>query len=139
MQLKNIMTTNVSTVNPDQTIDQAAMIMKEKNVGAVPVCQGNNPVGIITDRDISIRAVAEGQQNTNVKNIMSSSLVYGTPEMSVEEATQLMSENQIRRLPIIENDQLVGIVSLGDLATNSKSDMEAAKALTSISVPSKPQ
>lgn len=140
MQLKNIMTKNVSTVSPKDDLQQAAQIMKEKNVGAIPVCEGDKPVGIITDRDISLRAVAENKgENTSVKDVMTPNPVHGSPEMSVNEAAEKMAENQIRRLPIADNEKLQGIVSLGDLAVNSQTDSEAAKALASISAPSKPQ
>jgi CBS domain-containing protein len=140
MQIRDIMTSDVSTVAPNSTVNEAAQIMKNLNVGAVPVTNGAQPVGIITDRDIAIRNTAvNGNANDQVQNCMSSNLVYGNPEMSVEEAAQLMAENQIRRLPIVENGNLVGIVALGDLAVQDKSDMEAGNALSSISVPSKPQ
>ncbi|MFW6257096.1 MAG: CBS domain-containing protein [Bacillota bacterium] len=140
MQLKNIMTENVATVSPEDSLQKAAQIMKEKNVGAVPVCKGDKPVGIVTDRDISIRATAEGKnETTSVKDVMSSDIIKASPEMSVKEAAELMAQKQIRRLPVSQNNSLQGIVSLGDLAVESKTDTEAAEALTSISIPSKPQ
>lgn len=140
MQIKNIMTTNVATVQPDDPVSKAANIMKKKNVGAVPVCQGNKPVGIITDRDLSIRALADGKdQQTPVKNIMSTDLVAASPDMSTSEAARLMAQNQVRRLPVNENNNLQGIVSLGDLAVEAKSDTEVARALSSISYPARPE
>jgi CBS domain-containing protein len=140
MQVKDIMTGNVSTVNSNSNISDAARIMKERDVGAVPVCEGTKPVGIITDRDISIRSIAlGGDGNTPVSQVMSSNLIYGTPEMSDKEAARLMAEKQIRRLPILDNNRLVGIVSLGDLAVNDRTDMEAGKALSTISIPSQPK
>jgi CBS domain-containing protein len=140
MQLQNIMTDNVTTVQPNSTVNEAAQIMKNLNIGSVPVCEGSKPVGIITDRDITIRNVAEGE-NTNipVNKIMSKNIVSATPDMTVDEATKIMADNQIRRLPIIDNGNILGIVSLGDLAVQSESDMEAGKALSDISVPSHPQ
>lgn len=140
MQVRDIMTNDVSSVAPNSSVNEAAQIMKNLNVGCVPVCNGNEPVGIITDRDIAIRNVAEnGDFNTPVESIMSNNLVYGSPDMSVHEAAELMSKNQIRRLPVVENGNLVGIVALGDLAVQSQSDMEAGDALSTISTPSKPQ
>lgn len=140
MQIRNIMTENVSYVEPAAPVNKAAKIMKDLNVGSVPVCEGSKPVGIITDRDITIRSVAAtGDSNTPVNQIMSNELVYATPDMSEEEAARLMAENQIRRLPVVENSQLVGIISLGDLAVKSHSDMEAAQALSSISIPVRPE
>lgn len=140
MRVNNVMTDDVSIVSPDSTVKETAEIMNDLNVGAVPVCQGKKPVGIITDRDIAIRNTAKnGDVNTPVKQIMSEELISATPEMNAEEAAQLMAKYQIRRLPIVEDDNLVGIVSLGDLAVKSDSDMEAAEALTNISVPSRPK
>lgn len=140
MKIREIMTHTVSSVSPNSTIKDAAGIMKELNVGSVPVCEGNKPIGIITDRDIVIRNVANaGDANTPVNQVMSKNIVYGNPNMSDQEAADLMSVRQVRRLPIVENDSLVGIVALGDLAINDTSDMEAGQALTDISVPSKPQ
>jgi len=140
MQIRNVMTQNVSTVQQDSSVSEAASIMKDLNVGAVPVCEGKKPVGILTDRDITIRNVADARDaNSLVKDIMSGNLVYGTPDMSNEEAAQIMAENQIRRLPIVQNGNLVGIISLGDLAVKTRGDMEAGKALSTISTPSRPQ
>lgn len=140
MQLKNIMTNNVSTVNPNSSVKDAATLMRDLNVGSIPVCNDKQPVGIVTDRDITIRNVADaGDANTPVSQVMSKDLIYGTPDMTEQEAANLMAENQIRRLPIVENNQVIGIIALGDLAVNNKSDMEAGKALSSISIPSKPE
>ena len=140
MQVKKIMTSNVSTVNENSNVCEAAKIMRNLNVGSVPVTKGNEPIGMITDRDITIRNVADGGDvNTPVNQVMSGNLIYGTPDMSADEAARLMAEKQIRRLPIVEKGNIVGIVSLGDLAVQTKSDMEAGKALSSISIPSKPE
>ena len=139
MQIKNVMTKDVSTVNPSSNIGNAAQIMKDLNVGVVPVCNGSKAIGIVTDRDIVLRSIADGgDSNTPIDQVMSNQLVYGTPKMTTTEAAQIMAEKQIRRLPIVENGDLVGIVSLGDLAVQSKVDMEAGKALSNISTPSKP-
>ncbi|MFW6238760.1 MAG: CBS domain-containing protein [Halanaerobiales bacterium] len=139
MKLRDIMTDDLSCVNPNSSVNKAARVMKNLNVGSVPVCEGKKPVGIITDRDITIRNVADkNNPDQPVNKIMSSNLVYGSPDMSVDEAAQIMADNQIRRLPIVENGKLIGIVSLGDIAVDSSADIEAAEALTNISVPSKP-
>jgi len=139
MQIKDLMTKDVSSVKRNSTLQDAAKIMKDLNVGAIPVCDGKQAVGIITDRDIAIRNVANaGMANTPVEQVMSTNLISGHPQMSDQEAARLMAENQIRRLPIMENKEIVGIVSLGDLAVQSASDMEAGEALSSISYPSKP-
>ena len=139
MKLKDIMTDQLSCVEPQSGINEAAQVMKNLNVGSVPVCEQNKPVGIITDRDIAVRNVADtGSPDEPVSKIMSSNLVCGSPDMTVEEAAQIMADNQIRRLPVVENGKLAGIVSLGDIAVDTGADMEAAKALTNISIPSKP-
>ncbi|MFW6022063.1 MAG: CBS domain-containing protein [Halanaerobiaceae bacterium] len=140
MKIKDIMTNDVSYVKPDSSIKDAANIMKNLNVGSVPVCEGSKPVGIITDRDIAIRSVADGKDsNTPVSQVMSANLIYGNPDMSDMEAANLMSARQVRRLPIVDKNNLVGIVALGDLAVGEQTDMEAGQALTDISIPSKPQ
>ncbi len=140
MQIKDVMTDEVTSINTNSNISEVANIMKNLNVGSVPVVEQNKPVGIVTDRDIAIRNVAgAGDTNSSVRDIMSSNLIYGTPDMSTREAAKLMSEKQIRRLPIVDQGNLVGIVSLGDLAVQSKTDMEAGEALSSISIPSKPK
>mgnify|MGYP006277555761 FL=1 len=140
MQIRNLMTDQVTTVDSNSTVVDAAKVMRDLNVGVVPVCKGQQPIGMITDRDIAIRNVAENKDfNTPVNQVMSQDLVYGSPEMSVEEAAQLMGKRQIRRLPIVENNSLVGIVSLGDLAVASQTDIEAGAALSTISQPSQPQ
>ncbi|MDX8362114.1 MULTISPECIES: CBS domain-containing protein [Bacillaceae] len=138
--LRNIMTENVATVSSNQTIQEAAEIMKQNNVGSIPVVDNGQICGIITDRDITLRSTAEGLNNsTSVSQVMSTNLVSGTPEMTVEEAADVMAQNQIRRLPVVENNQLCGIVALGDLATNESFDNEAEEALSSISEPSNTQ
>ncbi|MFT4416863.1 CBS domain-containing protein [Fredinandcohnia humi] len=134
------MTENVASVSPNQTIKEAAELMSQYNVGAIPVVENGQLRGIITDRDITLRTTAEGRSSdTPVAHVMSSTLVKGSPEMSVDEASNLMSQHQIRRLPIVENNNLVGIVALGDLATNNTYENEAEQALSSISEPSNPQ
>ncbi|MGM0370563.1 MAG: CBS domain-containing protein [Bacillota bacterium] len=139
MQISNLMTDQVTTVDSDSSVTDAARVMRDLNVGVVPVCQGEKPVGMITDRDITIRNVAENKDlNTPVKQIMSEELVMGSPDMNAEQAAQLMGEKQIRRLPIVEDNNLIGIVSLGDLAVANQTNMEAGDALSTISTPSKP-
>jgi CBS domain-containing protein len=138
--IRDIMTENVATVSPSQTIQEAAALMSQYNVGAIPVIEQGQVRGIITDRDITLRSTAQGlTSSTAVSEVMTTSVVYGNPSMNVEEAAGLMAQNQIRRLPIIENNQLVGVVALGDIASNEMFDEEAEEALTSISIPSQPQ
>jgi CBS domain-containing protein len=141
-QLRNIMTSEISTVRANQTCQDAAALMSEHNIGAIPVVDDNgHMVGMVTDRDITLRATAEGQaSNTPVSEVMTDGhLIQGSPDMNAHEAAQLMAQNQVRRLPVVENGRIVGIVALGDLATNEQLDEDAEQALSSISTPSEPQ
>ncbi|MBP2032435.1 CBS domain-containing protein [Clostridium algifaecis] len=135
MKIKDIMTKSVVSLNVNDSIERAAELMREYNIGSVPVCDGNKIIGIITDRDIAIRSSAEGQNSKTkvVREVMSSNPVTGSADMDASEASRIMSERQIRRLPIIENGNLVGVVSLGDLAIEPKCENEAEAALSSIS------
>jgi CBS domain-containing protein len=136
------MTSDVYTVNETQSVQEAAGIMSEYNIGSLPVINNNGEmVGIITDRDITLRSTAQGEAaSTNVSEVMTAQqVVQGTPEMDVEQAVQLMSQQQIRRLPVVENGQIVGMVALGDMAVDNQYDDEAEEALSSISTPSAPQ
>jgi len=140
--LKDIMTENVLTVTESQSVQEAASIMSQNNIGAVPVVNNNGQMtGIITDRDITLRTTAQGENaQTPVSNVMTAQqIVQGTPEMGVQEAAQLMAQQQIRRLPVLENGQVVGMVALGDLAVHDQFSNEAEQALTNISTPSAPQ
>jgi CBS domain-containing protein len=133
MNIRDIMTPNPRTVSPDDTIESAARIMRDEDTGAVPVVQDGRPVGMVTDRDIVIRAVADGATSRPVREVVSGRLISVSPDASTREATDLMSEHQIRRLPVVENDRLVGIVSLGDLAVKEAKDRRVGDTLQSIS------
>ena len=133
MNIRDIMTPNPRTVTPDDTIESAARIMRDEDTGAVPVVQDGRPVGMLTDRDIVIRAVAEGGSARSVRDVVTERLISVSPDASTREATDLMSEHQIRRLPVVENDRLIGIVSLGDLAVKEAKDRRVGDTLQSIS------
>ncbi|MHC6181152.1 CBS domain-containing protein [Clostridium sp. JNZ X4-2] len=137
MKVKDIMTKSVISLKADDTIERAAEIMEQNNIGAVPVCEGNKIIGIITDRDIAIRSGVKGESynSRTVRDIMSSNPVTASPDMDLRDASRIMSERQIRRIPIIENESIVGIVSLGDLATNTGTNEQAGDALSNISRP----
>lgn len=142
MNLGDIMTKNPETAQVMDSIMDVASMMKELNVGFMPVLDGDNLVGCVTDRDITIRAVAEGMdiQNASIGEIMSTDLHTATPDMSVDEAANIMEEFQIRRLPILnENNMLIGVVSLGDIAVRTKDLEEAGEILEEISEPSRPE
>ena len=136
MQLKDVMTTNVTLTDPGTTLQAAANAMREGDFGLLPVAENDRLVGTITDRDITVRAVAAGKDPTStpVREAMSEGVVYGFEDQSTEEAARLMSQHQIRRLPVLNRDKrLVGIVALGDFAVESKALESAAKALHDVS------
>jgi len=129
VKVKQIMTTDVSTIT------KAASIMNQLNVGSVPVIDGNRVVGIVTDRDITLRGVAKsGNPNQKISEVMTTDVKYATPDMDVHAVADLMAENQVRRLPVIDNDKLVGIVAIGDLAVENIFENEAGEALHNISM-----
>ncbi len=140
MKIKEIMTKSIASLNGDDTVEQAAHLMKEHNIGSIPICEGEKVIGIITDRDIALRSVAEGEnfKRQNVRKVMTSNPVLGTPDMEVNDAARVMSERQIRRLPIVENDNLVGMISLGDIAIEPNLKNNAEDALKNISEPCSP-
>jgi len=108
--------------------------MKEEDTGVVPIVDNGRAVGVVTDRDIVIRAIADGgQPNKPGREICSRDLVCATPDMSTREATRIMSERQIRRLPVVEGDRLVGIVSIGDIAVKEGKDSRTGETLEQIS------
>jgi CBS domain-containing protein len=134
MNIRDVMTPNPSCVSPEDSIQNAARIMRDMDTGAVPVVENGRPVGIVTDRDIVVRGVAEdGQLNRPVRDIVTSSVVCASPDMSTREAADLMSEHQVRRLPVVENERLVGIVSIGDLAVKEGKDRRIGDTLQDIS------
>ncbi len=136
MQLKEIMTPEVERMQKDLTVQEVAQKMKTLDVGLIPVYNDDRLVGMITDRDITIRAVAEGRDpsKTPVNAVMTPEVVYCYEDQTIDDAAKVMEEQQIRRLIILNRDkQLVGIVSLGDLATHRGSKRAASEALEKIS------
>ena len=134
MNIREVMTSNPRCVSPADSIQNAARIMRDCDTGAVPVVENGRPVGIVTDRDIVVRAVADGSQlNRPVREIVTGNIVCASPDMSTHEAADLMSEHQVRRLPVVDNDRLVGIVSLGDLAVKEAKDKRIGDTLEHIS------
>ena len=134
MNIRDVMTPNPRTIAPNDSIQNAARIMRDEDTGAVPVVENGRAVGIVTDRDIVVRAVAEdGQLNRPIREIVTGSIVSATPDMSTREAAELMSEYQVRRLPVVENERLVGIVSIGDLAVKEGKDGRIGDTLQHIS------
>jgi CBS domain-containing protein len=134
MNIRDVMTLNPRTVSPEDTIQSAARIMRDLDTGVVPVVENGRPVALLTDRDIVVRAVAEdGQLNRPIREIATGQVISATPDMSTREAADLMSEHQVRRLPVVENERLVGIVSIGDLAVKEGKDGRVGDALQHIS------
>ncbi len=133
MHIRDVMTPNPTCVSPDDSIQNAARIMRDEDTGAVPVVENGRPVGIVTDRDIVVRAVAEDQLGRPIRDIVTGNIISARPDMSTREAAELMSEHQVRRLPVVEDDHLVGIVSIGDLAVKKGKDSRVGDALQHIS------
>jgi CBS domain-containing protein len=137
MKLSEIMTPDVQVVSPDAFIVEAAEKMRSLDVGVLPVTEGKRLVGIITDRDITVRAVAEGRdpKGTRVRDCMTSGAVFCFEDQDSEEAVILMEQQQVRRVPVLSRDrQLVGVVALADIATRLGKEM-AGSATVAISSP----
>ena len=134
MNIRDVMTPNPRTVAPDESIQNTARIMRDEDTGVVPVVENGRTVGLVTDRDIVVRAVADGGQwDRPIREICTGAVVSASPDMSTREAAQLMSDHQVRRLPVVENERLVGIVSIGDLAVKEGKDGRTGDTLQAIS------
>ena len=142
MQVKEVMTRGVECTRPGASLQEAARKMRDLDVGPLPVCGDNDRlVGMLTDRDITVRAVAEGQdpKTARVQDVMTPDVLYCFEDQDVAEAARLMEENQVRRLAVLNSDKrLVGIVSLGDLAVETGGSQVAGKTLEQVSQPGKP-
>lgn len=139
MTIRDIMTTEVKLVHPDTNIAEAASVMKDFDVGALPVVDGGEPMGMLTDRDIAIRIVAEGKdpKQVAVRDALSDGLTYAYDDQSLEEAAKLMEDHQLRRLAILDRDKnLVGMVSMGDVATRADTQ-KAGEVTQEVSKPEK--
>ena len=138
-QLKDVMSRDVKVIGPDMTIREAARTMCDGDFGKMPEGENDRMIWTISDRDIAIRAVAEGKgPATKVREIMSAGICWAYDDDTVEHAAKLMSEHQVRRLPVVNHDKrLVGIVALGDFAVDSSQIEPDADALSKISEPSR--
>jgi CBS domain-containing protein len=142
MRINEIMTTNVECVWPDDTLQEAAFKMKEMEIGPLPVCERNRVVGMLTDRDITVRGVALGcdPQTTRVRDVMTPEVIYCYEDEEAEEAERLMQTRQVRRILVVDrNERLVGIVSLGDLAAETGNRERVGQVLQDISEPAMPR
>ena len=141
MQLSEILTRDVETIRPDAPVREAAQRMRSMDVGSLPVCDGQRLLGMVTDRDLALRILADGRDPnaTPVKDAMTPDVCYAFEDDDVRRAADLMKERQIRRLPVLNRDkQLVGIVAIGDIATHA-TDQLSGDTLEKISQPSHPQ
>ena len=136
MKLRDIMTNQVVRIHPEESVSVAARALARYNIGALPVCGGDGRLqGVVTDRDIVTRCLASGYapSTTPVKAVMTSRLITARPDMDVGAAAHLMGSGQIRRLPVVENGRLCGMVSLADLAVRPETGYDAGDALAEIS------
>lgn len=137
MKIRDAMTRDVCMVRPDQTIRDAAHMMAELDIGALPVQDSDRLVGMITDRDIAVRAIAEGKSSdTQIREVMTKEIKYCYEDQDIEDVTRNMGDLRLRRLPVMNRDKrLVGILALGDLAREGSTQDEAGEALCGISRP----
>ena len=136
MKLRKVMSNPVIRIHPDETVAVAARTLTHYNIGILPVCGGDGRLcGLVTDRDLVTRCLAAGRSpaNTPVRDVMTTQVVSVRPDLDTSLAAGLMAREQIRRLPVVENGRLCGMVSLGDLAVQQESSMDAGDALSGIS------
>ena len=136
MKVREIMTKQVIPIAPTESVEVAARTLAQYNIGSLPVCGSDGALcGVVTDRDLVTRCVAAGKipGKTRVREVMSSAVTYAQPDMEVGVAAHLMGRCRVRRLPVVENGRLCGMVSIGDLAKREDSIMDAADALVDIS------
>lgn len=138
--VRDIMTTGVQTVGPDTTLFQVAQVMRDVDTGVVPVLSGGMLVGLITDRDIVVRAIADGADPNiaTAEQYLTRTPTTVSPDATVQEAAQLMQRDQVRRLPVVQGTELVGILSIGDLAVDTGKDRLVGDTLEEISEPAVP-
>ena len=134
MKLRDVMTPNPRTLDSTATVQDAARVMRDADTGVVPIVENGKPVGLITDRDIVVRAVADGAEPTRpVRELATDTLVTAEPDMSTGEAAELMGQHQVRRLLVCEGDRLVGVASIGDIAVKEGKDRRVGDTLQEIS------
>jgi CBS domain-containing protein len=135
VKLRDVMTPNPRTLGPEATVEEAARLMRDEDTGVVPIVENGRPIGLVTDRDIVVRAVAEGRESLGrpVRELATEDLVTADPDMSTREAAELMGQHQVRRLLVCENNRLVGITSIGDIAVKEGKDRRVGDAIQEIS------
>lgn len=137
MKAKDVMTNDPATLGPDATLGEAATLMRQEDCGSIPIVDGGRLVGIVTDRDIVIRAVAAGKdaRSTKVSEVMSADPVCISPDTDVDEAADVMADRQIRRLPVVEDGKLAGILVIGQIARREPDEQQTGETLKEISQP----
>ena len=140
MKVEQVMTSRTACLSSSNTIQDAVQTMAEHNIGFIPVCDNDRLVGVLTDRDVVIRAIAQGKDpnNTPVDEIMTKEVHKVSVDTNMNEVADIMSEYKIRRLPVMRDEHLAGIISIGDMATHDGAHGKAKRALTDISAPSAP-
>ncbi len=142
MRLREIMTRDVEVIHPDDSLQIAAQKMRDRDIGFLPVCDGDRLVGVLSDRDITVRALAQGMQTDSMlgRDLMTSPVIYCFDDQDIDYAAKVMEENQIRRLVVLgrADKRLVGVVSLGDLATHDTTK-RSGKVLQKVSEPDGPR
>ena len=135
MQVRDVMTTNLVTATPETTLEEIAAMMKIGDTGVIPVAEEGELIGLITDRDIVIRCVAEGRDPAEVsaEDIVSEDVEVVDPDTAVEEALEIMGRRQIRRLPVVDLGELVGMISIGDIAVKQGDEKETGETLKDVS------
>lgn len=134
MKLRDVMTPNPRTIESSATIQEAARVMRDEDTGVVPITENGRPVGLLTDRDIVVRAVADGDAPSRpVRDLASRDLVTAEPDMSTKDAVDLMGQHQVRRLLVCEGERLVGVASIGDIAVKEGKDRRVGDTLQEIS------
>lgn len=132
--VKQIMSTDCITVTPMDNVYEIALKMKQYDIGFIPVVEGSKLIGVVTDRDLVVRGFADKKEgSTAVKEVISPKVTSVSPDTSIDEAAKLMAREQIRRLPVVENGNLVGVVAIGDLAIRDHLEGEVGEALGKIS------
>jgi CBS domain-containing protein len=140
MKVKEVALKEVYCAEPESTLSEVAAMMRDRDVGVMPVCEGKKLLGLITDRDIVVTCAARGNMATQckAKDFMSKNLKTASPDLDLEQAAKIMAENQVRRLPVVERDQIIGMLSLGDVSLALKNkDKLIADTLRRISTPTK--
>jgi CBS domain-containing protein len=134
--IRDVMSSNPCAIDADQPVTYAAKMMKEEDVGLAPIVEGDRLVGTLTDRDIVVRVVAEGKdpQTVTAREVASTDLVTIEPEQDLDEALRLMASNQVRRLPVVEEGRLVGVLAQADVARKAN-DEQTGELVEEISQP----